>query len=183
MNGEVGLRSRPGAGSTFWFEVPLDKLSAGSAEPAGGELSPAKETVRVAAAQPRGKAGGKSRILLAEDNPTSQRLVQIIAESRGYEIIVVDNGAAALRALSAEDFDLVLMDCQMPEMNGLQATRAIRQGGSKVPIVALTARAQKDDSEQCRAAGMDDYLSKPFRQKQLVDMLEKWLAASSAATS
>ncbi|BCR06836.1 hypothetical protein DESUT3_39050 [Desulfuromonas versatilis] len=120
-------------------------------------------------------------VLLVEDNPTAQRLVQIILESRGYRVQVVGEGRTALAAVARGDFQLVLMDCQMPVMDGYETTRELRRAGCRLPILALTARAQKDDPERCRAAGMDDYLRKPFKQQQLLTMVEKWLEGAPAA--
>jgi len=112
-----------------------------------------------------------SRILLAEDNVVNQRLVERILEKEGYEVVVVANGLEALEAVKKKTFDLVLMDVQMPEMDGLEATRAIRQSEQAtlehVPIVALTAHAMTGDQHRCLAAGMDSYLSKPIAAAEL----------------
>jgi len=121
------------------------------------------------------------RVLLAEDNHTTQRLLKILLEGFGCQVAIVDNGRDAVETVGREDFDLVLMDGQMPELDGLEATRLIREGGKSVPIVALTARALKEDVDRCLSSGMDDYLRKPFKQKELHSMLHKWLGSSSAA--
>jgi CheY-like chemotaxis protein len=123
----------------------------------------------------RDSSGGS--ILLAEDNPTTQRLIRLILESAGHRLEVVANGREAVERLTAGRFDLVFMDCQMPGMDGFAATRSIRDRGDRTPIVALTAHAQKEDAERCLACGMDDYLSKPFKQIQLQEMVQKWLAS------
>jgi PAS domain S-box-containing protein len=119
-------------------------------------------------------------ILLAEDNPVNQRVAMGILRKHHYEVTAVDNGRAALQALKKRSFDLVLMDVQMPEMDGFAATTAIREAeritGEHLPIVAMTARAMKGDREACLAAGMDGYLSKPLNSKQLFEMIEKVLA-------
>jgi signal transduction histidine kinase/DNA-binding response OmpR family regulator len=119
-----------------------------------------------------------SRVLLAEDNLTNQRVVQGILEKQGHQVIVVGTGEAALEALAQNSFDLVLMDVQMPCMDGLEATRAIRKAEAltkaHLPIVALTAHAMKGDQERCLAAGMDAYLSKPVRAVDLLNMLETY---------
>ncbi len=120
------------------------------------------------------------RILLAEDNPTTQRLIKIILENSGRLLTIVNNGKEAVTALSADPYDLVLMDCQMPAMDGFEATRQIRACGSLAPIVALTARAQREDAQRCLEAGMNDYLRKPFKQQQLLNMVEKWLQQSNS---
>jgi CheY-like chemotaxis protein/HPt (histidine-containing phosphotransfer) domain-containing protein len=119
---------------------------------------------------------------VAEDNPVNQEVCRQMLESIGCTVRVVNNGVQALGVLSETAFDLVLMDCQMPEMDGYEATRAIRGneavgGGSpgRQIIVALTAHAMEGDREQCLAAGMDDYMSKPFSLKQLQELLSRWL--------
>jgi CheY-like chemotaxis protein/HPt (histidine-containing phosphotransfer) domain-containing protein len=116
-------------------------------------------------------------ILLAEDNPVNQRVASGILEKHGHTVIAVDNGAQALQALKMQQFDLVLMDLQMPEMDGFSATSAIRQleaiSGEHLPIIAMTARAMKGDRECCLEAGMDEYISKPVNSKDLLAMVEK----------
>ena len=118
------------------------------------------------------------RILLAEDNLVNQRLVKRILEKRGHIVVLAGNGREALEALRNETFDLVLMDVQMPEIDGLEATRAIREtekvSGMHVPIVALTAHAMKGDQDRCLAAGMDGYLSKPVHASDLLRTIEAY---------
>ena len=117
------------------------------------------------------------RILLAEDNPVNQKLAIGILQRQGHSITVADNGRQAVDRLQNESFDVVLMDIQMPEMDGLEATRAIRESDShsvrRVPIVAMTAHAMKGDRERCLGAGMDDYLSKPIRIQKLTETLAR----------
>jgi PAS domain S-box-containing protein len=122
----------------------------------------------------------QARILLAEDNVINQRLARLILEKAGCTLTVRANGREALKALAEGPYDLVLMDCQMPEMDGYAATREIRRleagTGRHLPVVALTAGAMAGDREACLAAGMDDYVSKPFRSEQLLSTLFTWLA-------
>jgi CheY-like chemotaxis protein len=117
-------------------------------------------------------------VLLAEDNFVNQRLMLALLEKQGHRVVVVANGGAAVRAVQQDTFDVVLMDVQMPEMNGLEATRAIRgwelQRGGRVPIVAMTAHAMKGAREDCLRAGMDDYLSKPIQVQELEQLLKQW---------
>jgi len=117
------------------------------------------------------------RILLAEDNPINQRVGQKILEKRAYQVDVVDNGAAAIEAIQKNTYSLILMDIQMPVMDGLTATEEIRKldGELKdIPIIAMTANAMKGDEEKCLAAGMDDYISKPFKPDDLYEKIAKW---------
>ena len=122
-------------------------------------------------------------ILLAEDNRVNQRLATRLLEKRGHSVVVAADGREALAAIAKEGFDLVLMDLQMPEMDGFEATVAIREkekaGGARLPIVALTAHAMKGDREKCLAAGMDGYLTKPIRTPELDEVLKKYLARRS----
>jgi two-component system sensor histidine kinase/response regulator len=124
--------------------------------------------------------GAYLRVLLAEDNSVNQRLASRLLEKRGHRVTVTANGREAVEALVNEPFDLVLMDIQMPEMDGFEATAVIRErekhSGAHIPIVALTAHAMKSDRERCLSAGMDGYLSKPIRSQELDDLLETYLA-------
>jgi len=119
-------------------------------------------------------------ILLVEDNAVNQRLAARLLEKRGHRVVVTANGREALTALEKDTFDLVLMDVQMPEMDGLEATAAIRKkeehSGNHVAVIALTAHAMKGDEERCLAAGMDGYLSKPIRPQELDAILEGYVA-------
>ena len=160
------------------FDCLVVVLDRGSEQPRQGE-GRAPIITRHALAE-RGKR--RMRILLAEDNPVNQRVVLKTLEKMGYGADAVANGSEALDALAREPYDLVLMDVQMSEMDGVEATRRIRDGGSVVrdhgvPIVALTAHAMAEDREACLAAGMDDYLSKPLRPDELARVLAQWTGA------
>jgi PAS domain S-box-containing protein len=155
--------------------------------------------VNVMAGQPQGAAAapvprepasaapadGRGRILLVEDNLINQQVALGMLQIQGYGVTVVNNGREALDAHTEDDFDLILMDCHMPEMDGYEATREIRgreqQSGQRVPIVALTANAMAQDREACLAAGMDDHLAKPFSMLALQEMLERWMPQSAPA--
>ena len=126
------------------------------------------------------------RVLLAEDNPVNQEVALSMLEILGCQCELAENGKQVLAMLQKSDFDIILMDCQMPEMDGLEATAEIRlleqgQVGCRIPIVAVTANAMEGDREHCLAAGMDDYISKPFSQGQLVEVLQEWCADSIAS--
>jgi CheY-like chemotaxis protein len=161
MGGGIGLRSDEGQGSTFFFTVPLELASAGVA----GRDSGDEPSTTPGANRPPVAAHGL-RILLAEDNAVNQKLAALLLRHEGHDVTVVGDGDAAVRAVSRDPFDVVLMDLQMPEMDGFEATTAIRaaeQGtGRHLRIVALTAHAMKDDRDKCLKAGMDDYLTKPI---------------------
>ncbi len=126
------------------------------------------------------------RVLLAEDNAVNQRLAVRLLEKRGHHVVVAGNGAEALAAMEKQEFDLVFMDVQMPEMDGLEATAEIREkektSGKHLPIIALTAHAMKGDREKCIASGMDGYLTKPIRPQELDEVLEDFMTRRIAAT-
>jgi CheY-like chemotaxis protein len=120
------------------------------------------------------------RILIAEDNLINQKLIIHILHLMGYEPDAVENGQEALESTFRKEYDVILMDVQMPETDGLEATRLIRQRSGRQPvIIALTANAMQGDREECLEAGMDDYLSKPVKQEELVAVLEKWASGHS----
>jgi two-component system, sensor histidine kinase and response regulator len=125
------------------------------------------------------------RVLLAEDNRVNQVLAQRLLEQRGHVVTLAGNGLEALARLETAAFDLVLMDVQMPEMDGLEATRIIREKemrtGHRLPIIALTAHNMKGDAERCLAAGMDGYVAKPLPTEELFAVIERFRSASSVA--
>jgi CheY-like chemotaxis protein len=121
------------------------------------------------------------RILVAEDNPVNQKVTLSMLKRIGYRADVAANGFEVLQALERQTYDVVLMDVQMPEMDGFEATRRIRSSGSKVCIIAITAHALNGDREACLYAGMDEYISKPIRMEELQKALEKCVAVSAEA--
>jgi len=166
MDGEIGVESRPCVGSTFWFTLPTRR----TAPPPSPALAPS----------PRNPTAPRchGRILVAEDNPVNQQVAAAMLDALGHHVVVVADGREAVAAVDDGGFDLCLMDCQMPEMDGFEATAAIRDGeteGVHLPIVALTAHAVAGDRDRCLAAGMDDYLSKPFTERGLAAMVVRWL--------
>lgn len=175
MGGEIGVESAVGQGSTFWFTVVMEKQTGLSS----GALSPAREKT-IALPLNRELESGEIRILLAEDEPNAQLAVPRLLKSYGYLVDVAGNGREALRALEENSYELVLMDCMMPEMNGFEATSVIRDPASAVkrhdiPVIALTGNAMKQDYDDCLSAGMDDHLPKPLKLDDLLNMLDKWL--------
>jgi CheY-like chemotaxis protein len=148
----------------------------------------AEAVAAVALRQPASSAPAELRgnILLVEDNLINQQVALGILQIQGYDVTVANNGKEALDAHEHGNFDLILMDCHMPEMDGFEATREIRgrersSTGKRVPIVALTANAMAQDREECLNAGMDDHLSKPFTMQTLQDMLNRWMSRGSTA--
>jgi CheY-like chemotaxis protein/HPt (histidine-containing phosphotransfer) domain-containing protein len=159
-----------GAGSTFWFTAVFDTPRA----PALASTVPAR-TIALPPSKAR-RPRRDARILVVEDNPTNQIVLVAQLEKLGYRAQVVVNGLEAVAAVERENYDLVLMDCQMPGMDGFEATRQIRRSGRPhVPIVAVTAHAMVGDRERCIRQGMDDYLSKPVSLDPLADVLATWL--------
>lgn len=196
MGGRMGVESIEGAGSTFWFtacfaaetakpfaensqkgncsaDMPACRNSGllqGGTSASGGSagLKSLKELDRIA------------RILVAEDNPVNQMVAQAMINKLGYQADIVANGQETINALRMIPYDLVLMDCRMPEMDGFEATRLIRKEESKVldpniPIIAMTASAMSGDRENCLRAGMNDFISKPVRKQNLGQMIATWL--------
>ena len=178
MDGNIWVESRVGAGSTFHFTVPF---LAAAELPSRGNVQP--EAARVLL-KPAGRA---YKILLAEDNLVNQRLVFAALRKQGHDIEVATNGHEVLAAVERAPFDLILMDVQMPQMDGLEATAAIRENekGSRgrMPIVAMTAHAMKGDMERCLDAGMDDYLTKPVDLDRLRAAVQRWASHETSLSA
>ncbi|HKL26706.1 MAG TPA: response regulator [Desulfuromonadales bacterium] len=169
MGGSIDLESQPGAGSCFTIELEL--ATAVGAVPRAGDRRPPLPVV---------ESHEPASVLLVEDNPTTQQLLKILLKNAGYQVVVVDNGQKALNYLEGRTVDLVFMDCQMPEMDGFETTRQLRDRGFRQPVIALTAHAREEDEQRCREAGMDDFISKPFRKVELQEVLQRWLAPQQA---
>jgi len=178
MGGVIGVDEAPDSGAIFWFELacaqrPATKALSG---PAGDNVvyeSPVAE-------RQGGDLKGK-KVLLAEDNPINQRMMQLVLEREGCEMSLAQNGHDAVDQYQQGRFDLVLMDCAMPVLDGYQATRRIREYEAsaqrpRIPIIAVTANALEGDCERAKAAGMDDYLAKPIRLPDLRELLSRWSA-------
>ena len=176
MRGEIGVKSVPRLGSMFWFELPVQPLAQAPSSIAGAA---AGSQALIAA-----EAGA---LLLVEDNAVNREVALINLRALGLDTEAVANGRAALAAVRRKHYALILMDCQMPDMDGFEVTAQIRayensaeggDGAHHVPIVALTANAMSGDRERCIAAGMDDYIRKPFTRQDLKAVLERWLVPS-----
>jgi CheY-like chemotaxis protein len=166
-DGRIGVESDEGAGATFWFEVALPT----SAPPAP-----------MADPAPIGTGGGAAHILVAEDLFINQAVIESILLDAGHTVRFASNGTEAVAAAGRERFDLILMDMEMPELDGIGATRAIRQlaGPTRdVPIIAVTANALDSEARRCQDAGMNDHLTKPIDRAELLAAIERWTTAVS----
>ncbi|HDS1681758.1 TPA: response regulator [Pseudomonas putida] len=171
MGGKLRGESREGLGSTFTLEMPLPlAIDTPETRPgASGGIAPLEV--------------GK-RILLVEDNPVNQSVIEAMLRSLGMDVSVAHDGLQAVEQVRQQPFAAVLMDCRLPQVDGYEATRRIRllPACGQLPIIALTANALQGDRERCMAAGMNDYLSKPFRRTELQRVLQRWLPGRTAAT-
>ena len=167
MGGEITVESRRGSGSTFRFELRL-----GKGIPGGGGGKPRQPEAADAIASVPAKQG--LAILLAEDDPANQKVATAMLHRMGHRVSPAGTGAEAVDMAEDHDYDLILMDVQMPEMDGMEATRRLRRAGITVPIVAMTASAMKGDRERFLAAGMDDYIAKPISRDVLRRVLARY---------
>jgi CheY-like chemotaxis protein len=163
MNGEIGVESKEGEGSVFWFTVKLEKSDSIGAD----ALYPQK----ILPSRPR------LRILVAEDNSVNQLIAVKMLEKMGHSVVTVASGNEVFDALRIAPYDLILMDCQMPQVDGYEATRIIRTSPTlncnDIKIIAMTANAMAGDREKCLAAGMDDYVSKPMKPTDLEQVIDR----------
>jgi PAS domain S-box-containing protein len=178
MDGVLGVESEPAKGSIFWFTVRLKR---------GHETERHRhDSEAFVEAAGNSIASRQLRVLLAEDNPVNQEVGRLILEGLDCLVEVVDDGRLAVEEVFSEEYDLVFMDCQMPDVDGYEATRMIRKReamiagkSQRVPIIALTAHAMEGDRELCLEAGMDDYVAKPFNAVQIGAILQKWADTES----
>ncbi|GJE40193.1 PAS domain-containing hybrid sensor histidine kinase/response regulator [Methylobacterium persicinum] len=168
MGGTIGVESAGGPGSTFWFTLRLPRAGPEEVAPLLPALPPCR----------------RARVLLVEDNLVNQELALTVLERAGHSVVVASDGEQAIRAAAAEPFDAVLMDIQMPGMDGLTATRAIRalpDGKARIPIIALSANVLPAEVRRCQEAGMDDHIGKPFDEVGLLRTIDRWLPAGAGS--
>jgi CheY-like chemotaxis protein len=186
MGGTINVESQKGVGSSFWFTIPFEigepveskpslitkEIPTGAPSQPTAQVQPREESQETAPIQDSKNNERHMHILLAEDNLVNQKVALMVIQKMGFTADVAPNGKVAVEKFSENQYDLILMDIMMPEMDGLEATRLIREiekqrGGKRTRIVALTANAMKDDKEKCFEAGLDDYISKPFKPADL----------------
>lgn len=203
MKGRIGVCSTPGQGAEFWFEVSLPicdthhpaapTLKLGTEPPPVLPLSSEAPSTMTTSSSPATPTVDSSiapvvqehqpnhlRILVVEDNPINRKLAEALLKRMGYQYAMAENGRIGVEMLEQNHYDLVMMDCMMPEMDGYEATRYIREREARlnlprIPILAVTANAASNEAEKCLATGMDDYLSKPYTAKSLQDKIEQWI--------
>ena len=174
MGGTIDVESDLGRGSTFSFSIEFD-------------IHDPSDEMPLSIPQISDSSGAErehhARILVAEDNLINKEITIRMLRKAGYQVDGVVNGREALAALDQNEYDLVVMDCQMPEVDGYEATRRMRARGSRIPVIALTANAFKEDRDRCLAAGMSDYAAKPIGEKDLVQLVDVWLTANGPPQS
>ena len=183
MQGEMGVDSRVGEGSCFWVEIPQAEPQLETARSNG------QPAANLQAARPAGSMPERgNRLLLVEDNLVNQEVAKEMLVGMGFEVDVAENGEQALERSCSESYAAILMDCEMPVMDGFSATRKLREYEQQqrlppTPVIALTAHAIFGAREKCLASGMDDFLSKPFNSEDLMGVLSRWLALPQQATA
>jgi PAS domain S-box-containing protein len=180
LGGGVTVRSTPGKGSVFTVQIDVGSLKEVKMLEGLNESSLSGLTKD---SKPKRHVSLRGRILFAEDGPDNQRLISLHLRNAGAEVVVAENGQVALDHLAREQFDLVLMDMQMPVLDGYSATAQLRRLGYKLPVIALTAHAMSSDRAQCLAAGCTDYLCKPIDRDKLLNVVAAYLAAAAPATT
>jgi signal transduction histidine kinase len=172
LDGSIELRSQVGKGSVFTITLPVEPFESGRPFSSYHVFDSVQSTPK-----PQRPASGhfSGRVLVAEDNRSNQVLIKAILEKLGLQVVLTDNGQQAMEAALQTPFDLILMDMQMPVMNGFEATRRLRRQSIRIPVIALTAHAMDEERSACFQAGCDDFISEPLRKDELVALLDKYL--------
>jgi CheY-like chemotaxis protein len=188
MGGTIAVESEPGQGSAFHVRLPVVDSNAKLSALTSSTLPPPSPITQQAdSPAARGEADtaipAGTRILLVEDSPDMQRLLSMLLRRAGMDVTLAANGRVAIERATAETFDVILMDMQMPEVDGYCATTELRRRGATVPIIALTAHAMSGDREKCLAAGCSDYLTKPVEPADLIRVIARHLARRAVAAA
>jgi PAS domain S-box-containing protein len=179
MEGEIGVNSEEGAGSTFWFEIELPRVDPN----AGNDGNDDTVTIIPGQQFKTDQTGAQLRVLVVDDVPVNLIVVEKMLDSLGYLVESACDGIEAVEAVKSRHYDIIFMDIQMPEMDGIEATRRIRAldiERSSIPIVAITANTQESDRDACIEIGMNDFIAKPFVKKQLVSLLERYFPTADS---
>ncbi|MCI0498416.1 MAG: ATP-binding protein [Planctomycetales bacterium] len=175
LGGDVSVVSESGGGAVFTLTIP-----AGAERSAEAGWNKYEQTDAILDAE-KGTDMYTGKVLVAEDNPSNQKLMQILLQKMGLEVVLASDGLEAVEKGAAETYDLILMDMQMPALNGYDATRRLRSQGVKTPIIAVTAHAMTGDEEKCLAAGCDGYLSKPIERSKLTEIIDRYATARAGS--
>jgi CheY-like chemotaxis protein len=177
LGGNISVESEVGKGSAFRLVVPANTAGGQNGESENlGDMSGCNHH------QGKTKISFSGRVLVVEDNLTNQMLIKLLLGKLGFVITIVQNGIEAVEAVENQQFELILMDMQMPEMNGCDATEKLRSLGVKTPIIAMTASIDEDDKKRCMQAGCDDYIPKPIDRAHLVKVISHHLAAVAVSS-
>jgi len=170
------LVSQSGMGSIFTLTIDAGNVNSSSA--VWNKYEQAEKAAREPQQEKAALSFAGMRALVVEDNPSNQKLIKLILEKQGLTVVVAENGKIGVDCVSRERFDIILMDIQMPVMNGFEATNEMRRLGIKTPIIAVTANAIKGDREKCLEAGCDEYVTKPIEKAKLLDIMTRYIVVA-----
>jgi signal transduction histidine kinase len=179
LGGQISVVSIEGKGSVFTFEIPTGAQWPDMNVPVWNKYLPVDEINETLETE-KGSVMYNGKILVAEDNPSNQKLIAILLQKMGLEVVLVDDGLQAVEQCGQQTFDLILMDMQMPRMNGYDAVRQLRSQGVQTPVIAVTANAMSGDDQKCLDVGCDGYLSKPIDRKKLEELIGQYLGVQAA---